>query len=205
MFGRKKAPKSTAPKSTSKEAKTLIRQEALSIFSKDFGYSDYRTRLERMKLQADAAYSGYNRQNASNYNKARSLVNEGFYRVYYDDQAEFLSEIYGEETVKGWSSDKIQNTYAHLIAREYEAMLREDAKKPSKFAKKVTKSKPKTTAMIVLTKPTATKKLTPAKVSKKVPAKTKTRKKQSTIQSNLPVKKSKVAKRTPAKKAAKKK
>ena len=119
------------PKSTTKVAKGRIRNEALSRFGNDFGYDDKRTRLERMKEQADFANGG-RRGWVSDYNKARYLVDGGFYRCYYSDQADFLSKIYGKKTVDSWDGNKIHATYSHLIGREYDAMLRERSKKQAK-------------------------------------------------------------------------
>lgn len=130
----KKAPlfsKGFQPKSTNKKAKQLIRNEALSRFTKDFGWDNDggRTLLDRMKNQADSANGGLpDWKHTSDYNKARYLVDGGYYRCYYDDQAEFLSKIYGKENVANWDGNKIHNTYAHLIAREYAAMLSEREK-----------------------------------------------------------------------------
>ena len=185
MFGKKKKQEKNinAPKSTTKEAKKLIRSEALSIFTNDrYSEKDKRTRIERMKDQADASYSGYNSRYASNYSKGKQLVDDGNYRVYYDDQADFLKKIYGKKTVESWSGNKIHATYAHLIAREYEAMLREDEKKKAsvRAAKKArTSSKPKTAAA---KKParkttTATKKPTRAKTTARKPTVKKSAKK----------------------------
>lgn len=109
----------------------------MSIFSKDYGYDagGKRTRLQRMKAQADFANCG--KQNRgypqpTDYNKARYLVDSGFYRCYYSDQAEFLSKIYGKENVAKWDGNKIHSTYSHLIAREYDSMLREKTKREVK-------------------------------------------------------------------------
>ena len=123
------------PKSTTKTAKGRIRYEALSRFSNDYGYDDKRTRLERMKAQADFSNGG-RRGWTSDYNKARYLVDSGYYRCYYSDQADFLSKIYGKKTVESWDGPKIHATYSHLIGREYDAMLRERSKKAKKGGKK---------------------------------------------------------------------
>lgn len=117
------------PKSTTKKAKGYIRNEALSRFGNDYGYDDRRTRLQRMKAQADSANGGTNSRFVSDYNKAKYLVDGGYYRCYYSDQAKFLSKIYGKKKVETWDGNKIHGTYAHLIAREYEAMIREKKKR----------------------------------------------------------------------------
>lgn len=121
------------PKSTTKTAKKTIRNEVLSVFSRDYGYdeNDKRTRLQRMKSQADSANAGRPNKGypqPTDYHKAKYLVDGGFYRCYYSDQAEFLSKIYGKDNVAKWDGNKIHSTYSHLIAREYNAMLREQKK-----------------------------------------------------------------------------
>lgn len=118
------------PKSTTKKAKQVIRNEALSVFSKDYGYSesDKRTRLQRMKDQADSANAGVPEgryPQPSDYHKAKYLVDGGCYRCYYSDQAEFLGKIYGKKNVEKWDGHKIHSTYSHLISREYAKMLEE--------------------------------------------------------------------------------
>ena len=117
------------PKSTTKVAKRYIRNEMLSRFGNDYGYDDRRTRLQRMKAQADSANGGTNSRYVSDYNKAKYLVDGGFYRCYYSDQAKFLARIYGKKNVENWDGNKIHGTYSHLIAREYESALREQRKK----------------------------------------------------------------------------
>lgn len=127
-------------KSTTKRAKGMIRNEALTAFSIDLGYDEAygRTRLDRMQHQAENTYPF---ERGTNYQKGKQLVDDGFFRVYYRDQAEFLKKIYGKK-VEGWSGKKIHATYSHLIAREYDAMIRE--KKTKKTAPKKTSSvKPK--------------------------------------------------------------
>lgn len=128
-----KQAKKRVVKSTTKKARGIIRNEALSRFSTDYGgYDDKLTRLQRMKKQADSANAGSNKRWVSDYNKAKYLVDTGYYRCYYSDQAEFLSKIFGKKTVDKWEGDKIHGTYSHLIAREYDAMLREKEKSARK-------------------------------------------------------------------------
>ncbi len=124
--------KNYKPKSTTKKAKTLIRSEALSIFGKAYGYTDNRTRLQRMQDNANAYNDGKVHRRGypvSDYRKGAGLVDAGCYRCYYSDQAEFLAKIYGKKNVETWSGEKIHSTYSHLIGREYAAMLEEERKK----------------------------------------------------------------------------
>ena len=118
------------PKSTTKKAKRLIRNEALSKYSRKNGYRKG-TRLENMKCDADAYNAGTARRKGyplSDYTKGAALVDAGCYRCYYDDQRDFLGKIYGRKKVSTWSNDKTHNTYKHLIGREYSAMLQEKKK-----------------------------------------------------------------------------
>lgn len=132
--------KGFTPKSTTKKAKQIIRNEVLSVFSKDYGYdkNDNRTRLQRMKDQADSANAGWSKgryPQPSDYNKAKYLVDGGCYRCYFNDQAEFLGKIYGKKNVEKWDGMKIHNTYSHLIGREYSKMLEEKRKRVNKNGK----------------------------------------------------------------------
>lgn len=127
------------PKSTTKKAKAIIRNEALGRWGKNNGYyDDKRTRLQRMKSNADSYNAGVGspsngyRYQPTDYQKGAALVDAGCYRCYYSDQREFLSKIYGKSNVEGWENDKVHNTYKHLIGREYDAMLREKRNKKKK-------------------------------------------------------------------------
>jgi hypothetical protein len=128
VFGKSKKKKYHS--STSKKAKGIIRYEMLSAFGKNRGYTGRTSRLMHMKANADAYNNARHPSiKLSDYQKGRGLVDAGEFRCYHSDQAEFLSRIYGKKNVDKWSGTKIHNTYAHLIGREYNAMLREKEKK----------------------------------------------------------------------------
>ena len=44
-------------------------------------------------------------------------------------QADMLNKIYGAEKVAQWDGEKRHEVYRHLIAREYDQMMRDDRKK----------------------------------------------------------------------------
>ena len=112
------------PKSTTKKAKSIIRNEMLSYFpAREYGT---KTRLDAMKRDADAYSYG---KGKSDWVKGKELVNAGCCACYYDDQRKMLSKIYGKKTVDKWSGDKVHNTYGNLIGREYASMLRERRKR----------------------------------------------------------------------------
>lgn len=127
------------PKSTTKKAKAIIRNEMLSYFpAQDYGT---KTRLQAMKKDADAGNGG-RRVYVSNYDKGAYLVQSGCCAIYYGDQAKMLSKIYGKKNVDKWSSNKIHNTYKHLIGREYDSMQKEKRKTTiRKATRKPTKRK----------------------------------------------------------------
>lgn len=113
------------PKSTTKSAKSIIRNEMLSYFpAQEYGT---KTRLQAMKKNAEAGNGGRCGY-VSDYNKGAYLVQSGCCSVYYGDQAKMLSKIYGKQNVDSWSNAKIHNTYKHLIGREYAAMQEEQRK-----------------------------------------------------------------------------
>jgi len=116
------------PKSTTKEAKKIIREEILDNYNpKDF--KGAKTPLDAMKQNADAGNGGvYGKRYVSDYQKGAYLVDAGEFRISYYDQGQFLSQIYGKENVAKWEGQKIHETYKHLIGREYNAMLREREK-----------------------------------------------------------------------------
>lgn len=115
--------------STSKKAKGIIRSEIKAYFNpREYGT---RSSIDAMKRDADAYNNGTNRWQ-SNYNKGAGLVDAGSLACYYDDQRVMLGKIYGKEKVKNWDGNKVHATYRHLIGREYDAMLREKAKKKPK-------------------------------------------------------------------------
>ena len=114
--------KAYKPKSTTSKAKSLIRGEIKHRYSPSAtGYG--RSTVTNMKHDAESGWA--------------NLVDSGNFRCYYDDQAKFLSKIYGKKNVDKWSGQKIHNTYKHLIGREYASMVRESQKtKPKKKIKK---------------------------------------------------------------------
>lgn len=112
------------PKSTTKKAKSIIRNEMLSYFpAREYGV---RTRLDAMKKDADACSYG---KNKSDWGKGKELVNAGCCACYYNDQRKMLSKIYGKKNVDKWNGNKVHETYGNLIGREYASMLREREKK----------------------------------------------------------------------------
>lgn len=117
------------PRSTTKEAKKIIRNEMLSYFNpKD--HRGAKTRLDAMKKDADSGNGGtYGKKYVSNYEKGKYLVDAGCCACYYSDQMKMLSKIYGKSNVNKWDGRKIHSTYSHLIAREYSAMLNERKRK----------------------------------------------------------------------------
>jgi len=120
------------PKSTTKKAKGIIRSEIINNF-KDKDYGEKLSSLQKMQLDADAYNAGeYARYKLSDYRKGAGLVDGGCFRIYYDDQAKFLSKIYGKKNVSTWPNQKIYDTYKHLIGREYNSMLREQERKGRK-------------------------------------------------------------------------
>lgn len=117
------------PQSTNKAAKELIRSEISNFYGDDVVGPKGEKGLAMMKLNADAYNGGKGKEaSVSDWEKGASLVDAGGFRVYHDDQREFLSKIYGP-SAKGWSGDKAHRTYRSLIGREYAQMLREAKKK----------------------------------------------------------------------------
>ena len=47
-------------------------------------------------------------------------------------QGDMLGKIYGKEKVEKWDGEKRHEVYRHLVAREYDAMNREEAAKKDK-------------------------------------------------------------------------
>ena len=125
-----------AVKSYSKKAKSLIRGEIKSYFGPSHT-GENMTSLKAMKRQADSHNGGYpsNYRYVSDYKKAVSLVDGGCFACYYSDQRKLLNKIYGKKKVDTWSGDKIHGTYAHLIGREYDSMLREKERRSKKKIK----------------------------------------------------------------------
>lgn len=127
--------KAYKPKSTTLKAKSLIRGEIKHRYSPSAtGYG--RSTVTNMKQDAESGWGRY-RGYGGDYHKGANLVDSGNFRCYYDDQAKFLSKIYGKKNVDKWSGQKIHNTYKHLIGREYASMVRESQKtKPKKKTKR---------------------------------------------------------------------
>lgn len=112
------------PKSTTKTAKNIIRNEIRSYYSpKEYGT---RSSVEAMKIDADSYSYG---RGKSDWVKGKELVNAGCFACYYNDQAKMLSKIYGKRNVDKWDGSKIHDVYGNLIGREYAAMLREKRNK----------------------------------------------------------------------------
>ncbi len=89
------------PKSTTKEAKSIIRKEMLSYFpAKEYGV---KTNLDAMKRDAEACSAG---RGTSDWNKGKELVNAGCCACYYNDQKIMLSKIYGKKNVDNWTDKK---------------------------------------------------------------------------------------------------
>ena len=120
------------PKSTTKKSKQIIRDEIRAYYSpsrKGCG----RSSLSNMKMDADAYNGGwYGSRTAPDYVKGAALVDGGCFACYYNDQRKMLGKIYGKQAVDSWDSQKVHNTYKHLIGREYAAMLREQERKGEK-------------------------------------------------------------------------
>ena len=115
-----------ASKSTSKEAKEIIRKEMLSFFpAREYGT---RTRFDAMKKDAEAYNGGYGtKRRVSDYEKGAGLVDAASLAVY--DQDRMLGKIYGKKNVAEWDMEKRHNTYRHLVGREYAAMCEEQRKR----------------------------------------------------------------------------
>lgn len=126
-------------KSTTLEAKKVIRGEIKKYFNpREYGV---RSTVDAMKKDADA-YNADRRGRVSDYEKGSALVDAGCMACYYDDQRVMLGKIYGKDNVKNWDGEKVHNTYKHLVGREYNAMLNEQAsKKAGRVAVKASKPK----------------------------------------------------------------
>ena len=120
------------PKSTTKQAKNIIRSEIRGYYSPK-RKSGGKSALSNMKRDADSYDGGYlSRYPKSDYTKGAGLVDGGCFACYFDDQRVMLGKIYGKKVVENWSGDKVHNTYKHLIGREYAAMLNEQKRKTNK-------------------------------------------------------------------------
>lgn len=115
------------PKSTTKEAKQIIRNE-INYYFDPSEYNSAQTSLQAMKIDADSYNNGRPKNIwQSDYHKGAGLVDAGCFACYYSDQSKMLGKIYGQDNVANWSGQKIHSTYRHLIGREYNAMLTEQA------------------------------------------------------------------------------
>lgn len=113
------------PKSTTKEAKSIIRGEIKSYYSPSVKGGG-KSALTNMKADADAYSYGCGK---SDWIKGKELVNAGCFACYYSQQQKMLNKIYGKRNVDKWDGQKIHNTYGNLIGREYASMLKEHEKK----------------------------------------------------------------------------
>ena len=100
--------------SNSKPAREAIQREIASFYpDEEAGDYGVKTGIEAMNKDAEAYGGGYN-----DWQKGAALVDAGNFRVYHNDQANFLRGIYGDKVDK-WDGEKIHNTYKSLIGREY--------------------------------------------------------------------------------------
>ena len=118
------------PKSTTKKAKNIIRNEIKAYYAdRDYGNgNDY---VANMRDDIEA-WSDNRTRNYSDMRKGKEMVNVGNLACYYSDQAVMLSKIYGKKAVDKWDGNKIHEIYGNLIGREYAAMLRVHGKKKGK-------------------------------------------------------------------------
>lgn len=118
------------PKSTTKEAKKIIRKEIEKYYGhgreKSYGV---KSAVEAMQKDANSYSAGCGK---SDWGKGKELVNAGCFACYYSDQRQMLSKIYGKRNVDKWDGTKIHDTYGNLIGREYALMLREKEVKHGK-------------------------------------------------------------------------
>ncbi len=128
------------PKSTTKKAKSIIRNEIKSYYGDDSENRTYgKNFLKNMKQDADSYSEG---RGKSDWIKGKELVNAGCFACYYSQQQKMLNKIYGKRNVDKWDGQKIHNTYGNLIGREYASMLRENKKaRPKKKTKTKTRGK----------------------------------------------------------------
>ena len=115
------------PKSTTKKAKNIIRNEIKSYYGNDPENRRYGKDFVR-NMQEDAENYSAGR-GKSDWAKGKELVSGGCFACYYSDQRPMLSKIYGKKNVDKWDDIKVWETYGNLIGREYSAMLRERRKK----------------------------------------------------------------------------
>lgn len=124
------------PKSTTKKAKSIIRNEIKSYYGDDAQNRTYgKDYIKNMHEDAEACSYG---RGKSDWTKGKELVNAGCFACYYSQEQKMLNKIYGKRNVDKWDNDKIHQTYGNLIGREYASLLRESKKVG---LKKKTKSK----------------------------------------------------------------
>ena len=115
------------PKSTTKKAKSIIRNEIKSYYGDDAQNRTYgKDYIKNMHEDAEVYSEG---RGKSDWNKGKELVNAGCFACYYSQQRKMLDKIYGKRNVDKWDNDKIHHTYGNLIGREYSSMLREEKRK----------------------------------------------------------------------------
>ena len=122
--------KRKGPKSMTKRAKSLIRGEISSFYGPAMTGSKKRA-IKAMREDAESYNCGSYRKGLSDWQKGSGLVDAGCFRIWHDEQREFLAKIYGKKRVAKWPGDKVHKTYASLIGREYAAMLKPKKRKAS--------------------------------------------------------------------------
>ena len=116
-------------RSNTKKAKEIIRQEIRLCFSpKVCGYG--KSSLDNMRETANSASHNIPKWRRSNYTDALRVVDGAYMNI--ATQGDMLGKIYGKDKVKNWDGIKRHEVYRHLVAREYDAMNREDAAKRAK-------------------------------------------------------------------------
>lgn len=113
------------PKSTSKEAKKIIRDEMKSC-----GWN-----ARGLKSQIDD-FRKYDRRVKDYYSGGQVLVNEGNFAAYFNQTDHMLGKIYGKKNVDKWSNEKKWNTYRHLLSREINAVCKKGSMSVSSTSKK---------------------------------------------------------------------
>lgn len=124
------------PKSTTKKAKSLIRGEITHFYGNQMTGTKRRP-ISIMREDADNYNAGrLPREKLTDAQKGAGLVDAGCFRIYADDQKEFLGQFYGKSAVSRWSGTKCHQVYRHLIGREYAAILHKKKTKPPKYRRK---------------------------------------------------------------------
>ena len=116
-------------RSNTKKAKEIIRQEIRWCFApKVRGYG--KSSLDNMREAANSASHDIPKWKRNNYTDALRVVDGAYMNI--ATQGDMLGKIYGKDKVKKWDGEKRHEVYRHLVAREYDAMNREDAAKKAK-------------------------------------------------------------------------